>query len=222
LPGTPTDLHGLHATAASPAEGAAAKPLTKAERIAVEREMLNRQREESKEEAAAGSTTAAEVGSRRGERKGRKAAKEAASSDYSLSSMQSGLASVWSSLPSAAEASYWWGGEEKEEKPQAPLQPASHHMQADLDPALPVVTVQLLTVDGRRVNIQVNTTHRVAQLKAMAHSLAPVSGGMRVLLYDWRDTQLADPMMTVEAARLAGTAIRCDVDVGPAGVMLSL
>ena len=95
-------------------------------------------------------------------------------------------------------------------------------METDLDPALPVVTVQLITVDGRRVNVNVNPTHRVAHLKAMAQSLAPVSPGMRIVLYDWRDRPLADPRMTIEAGSLAGTAIRCDADIGPAGVMLGL
>lgn len=151
-----------------------------------------------------------------------------------MGSMNSTFASAWAAAPSmvqlqegasvSANASWeyaqsWWVG--APEKPKPELKPSTHAAEAvDVDRSLPVVTVQLVTIDGRRVKVEVNATHRISQLKMIANGLAPVSPGMRMRLFDFRGQELTDPSQTVEQADLAGTAVRCDAYVGPAGVLI--
>jgi len=109
--------------------------------------------------------------------------------------------------------------EPKPEVPRPALQEDTHAVQVDVNPDLPIVKVQLVTIDGRRVRVELNAQHRIGDLKAIAHTLAPVSPGMRMRLYDYRGREL-DTAQTIEAAEIEGTAVRCDVDVGPSGAML--
>ena len=100
------------------------------------------------------------------------------------------------------------------------MQQDTHAVQIDINPDLPTCRVQLCTIDGRRVGVTVNGEHRIQDLKRIVHTLAPVSPDMHIKLYDFRGCELADNMQTVADAQIDGTAVKCDVDVGPAGVML--
>jgi len=225
--------------APSPGMHAERDQLSRAERIALERSLLNAETSPPVENptemppvtfvaAANGAPLGVRPTARTGRKSKKRSGKDGMTGEY-LTSMGSGLASALTVTAGAAStgagmgwayaASYWNGPEE--EKPPPPLEEPTHSMEIDTNPHLPIVMVQLKTIDGRRVNVRMNSTHRVAELKAMSQTLAPLSPGMRIQLYDWRGNLLEDASITIEDAKLAGTQVRCDAYVGPSSVLLS-
>ena len=69
----------------------------------------------------------------------------------------------------ASASSYarsFWG--EEEQRPPPALQPSTHSMEIDVNPDLPTTTIQLCTIDGRRVKVRVRAKTRLVPRSGLA------------------------------------------------------
>merc|ERR1711998_800517 len=102
------------------------------------------------------------------------------------------------------------GTEKPNQPPLPPLPDPTHSIQFEFDPSMPWFVLQLLTIDQRRVNVQMARSVKIGELRALVGALMPSANNEPVLM-TVKHTQVKLSDDEANAAEVAeGAVIVCD------------